>query len=108
MDLTPLIIGALLRYTSSPVAKSTKVAIGTILGGAGADAALKLWTPDGRLYLIKSGIITKHPEIHLGVGKPLFGALQFRGVMASASSIGTAGAFYTSPRRRPIRAATSA
>lgn len=47
--------------------------IGTRPHGA-ANAACKLWTPDGRLYNAVRAAITTHPSLKLNPGEPLFGA----------------------------------
>jgi len=53
--------------------------IGTRAHGA-ANAATKVWTPDGRLYNIVRSAIVGHPALHLGVGKALFGDTKIVGI----------------------------
>ena len=60
-----------------------------------ADAAAKIWTPDGRLYTFPHAAITKHPDIHLGANKPMFGPMQLTNIQATGIAMGTAGAFHT-------------
>jgi hypothetical protein len=63
---------------------------------AGADdAALEIWTPDGRSYTFPHSAITKHPDINLGANKPLFGSMQFTNILATGVAMGSAGAFHT-------------
>lgn len=66
-------------------------------GSRAADAAAKIWTPDGRLYTFPHSAITKHPDIQLGPKLPLFGPMQLTNIIASAANgiIGAAGAFHT-------------
>lgn len=49
--------------------------IGTRPHGA-ANAATKIWTPDGRLYNFVRTAITQHPNLKLGSGEPLFGPIK--------------------------------
>jgi len=49
--------------------------VGTRPHGA-ANVATKIWTPDGRLYNFVRTAVTKHPDLKLGVGVPLFGACE--------------------------------
>ena len=42
-----------------------------------SNLALKLWTPDGRLYNFVRAAITQHPTLTLGNGSPLFGGIKF-------------------------------
>jgi hypothetical protein len=64
-------------------------------GALNADVPAKLWSPDGRLITMARSAITKHPEIHLAVDKPLFGPIEITGILASGKKMGTAGAFHT-------------
>ena len=64
-------------------------------GALAADKASKIWTPDGRLYTVARTAVTKHPEIHLAAGKPLFGPITLTGILASGKKMGEAGAFHT-------------
>lgn len=66
-----------------------------VAGTPAADAALKIWTPDGRLYTFPRSAITKHPDINLGANKPLFGPMQFTNILASSKKLGDAAAFHT-------------
>jgi hypothetical protein len=49
--------------------------IGTRPHGS-ANAATKIWTPDGRLYNFVRTAITQHPQLNLGNGEALFGAIK--------------------------------
>jgi hypothetical protein len=40
------------------------------------NAPTKIFTPDGRIYNFVRTAVTKHPELKLGVGEPLFGAME--------------------------------
>jgi hypothetical protein len=85
------------------------VTVGTGAGSAGAliigtrphnpagaaDAAAKIWTPDGRLYTFVHAAICKHPDLHLGVDKPLYGPIEMPAILATGSALGSAGALYT-------------
>jgi hypothetical protein len=59
-----------------------------------ADAAAKIWTPDGRLYAFPHSAITKHPDVHLGANRPLFGPMQLTNIIATGASLGASGAFH--------------
>jgi hypothetical protein len=48
------------------------LAIGTRPHGA-TNLPAKIYTPDGRLYSFVRTAITKHPDLRLGVGEPLYG-----------------------------------
>lgn len=92
IDFTPFDNWGLLA-TLYPAAITTP-AIGTIVGGAGADVAAKVWTPDGRLYNIHAASMFKHPDMYLGTGKALFGAAQLLGILKTGGAVGTADSFY--------------
>lgn len=61
---------------------------------ASANTAWKIWTADGRLFTIPNAFVSKHPEIHLGVGTPLFRGLEVTGVVKNATEMGDTGSFY--------------
>ena len=42
----------------------------------GADVVGKIWNPSGLLISVNRLAITRHPDMHLGVGKPLFGQVE--------------------------------
>ncbi|MDB6108329.1 MAG: hypothetical protein JWR69_79 [Pedosphaera sp.] len=69
-------------------------AIGSRAHGA-ADVPATIWTPDGRKYLLPRVAVTKHPELHLGVGKALYGPCEFTGLIATAKNVGDVAAFHT-------------
>ncbi|MGC9940713.1 MAG: hypothetical protein ABSE48_02700 [Verrucomicrobiota bacterium] len=60
-----------------------------------ADAPGVIYTPDGRLYTFPRCAIIKHPDIHLGANKPLFGPMQFANILATGKTLGAAGAFHS-------------
>lgn len=64
--------------------------------GAG-DAAAKIWSADnaGRMYTFPRAGIIRHPDLHLGVGKALFGPITMMGLLATGKNMGDAAAFYT-------------
>jgi len=77
-------------------ARAGALVIGTRPHGAAAgDVTTKVWALDGRMITMARSAITKHPEIHLGVDKPLFGPIEITGILASAKKLGDAGAFRT-------------
>jgi len=61
----------------------------------GADLPGVIWTPDGRSYTFPRVAVTKHPDLHLGVDKALFGPMELTGLVATGKAMGSAGAFYT-------------
>jgi len=60
-----------------------------------ADAAAKIWAPDGRLYTFPHAAICRHPDIHLGLDKALFGPTEIAAIIAAGSTLGSIGALYT-------------
>jgi hypothetical protein len=77
--LLPVLFPAFLGVTCG--ATTGALAIGTrahdaAAGSANANNAVKVWTPDGRLYNFVRGAITKHPEVYFGTGKELFGGME--------------------------------
>lgn len=70
------------------------VVVGTRIFTA-ADVPCKIWTPDQRLYTIAAAAVTRHPDLQLGVGQPLFGQATITGVIGNNKAIGDANAFYT-------------
>lgn len=69
-------------------------------GGGAADSAGVIWNPLGLQITIKRLAVTRHPDIHLGVGKALFGAIELTALPRSSNgaspvAIGTADAFHT-------------
>jgi hypothetical protein len=61
----------------------------------GSDLPGVIWTPDGRSYTFPRCAITKHPDLHLGVDKALFGGIELTALVATGKSMGSAGALYT-------------
>jgi len=70
------------------------LAIGARPHGA-TDVPCKIWTPDGRLYTFPRAAVTRHPELHLGIAKPLFGRTEITAIVATGKSLGDAAALYT-------------
>jgi hypothetical protein len=56
---------------------------------------VKIWTPTGRLYTFVRGGLVKPPELHLGVGKALFGEAEFLCLGDLAKALGAAAFLYT-------------
>ena len=72
------------------------LAIGTRPHGAtGANVATKLWCMDGRLISMARSAFTKHPDVHLGIDKALFGPAEITGILADGKKLGDANAFRT-------------
>lgn len=90
--LFPAFIGVSVGATSGAMV------IGTRPHGT-TDVPGKIWNPNGTGIVVKRVAVTKHPDIHLGVDKPLFGAMEFTALPASSSgvfaAIGSAAAFHT-------------
>lgn len=68
-------------------------------GGGAADIPGVIWNPLGLEITIKRLAVTRHPDIHLGVGKALFGPVELTALPrstngASPVSIGTSDAFH--------------
>jgi hypothetical protein len=68
--------------------------VGTRPHGA-SNLPTKIWTPDGRLYNFVRTAVTKHPDLKLGVGEPLFGAAEITALGDPASNLGTSGFLVT-------------
>ncbi|MGO8678052.1 MAG: hypothetical protein ACLQVX_19590 [Limisphaerales bacterium] len=60
-----------------------------------ADTPAVIWSPDGRSYSFPRAAVTKHPDLHLGIDKPLFGPVEIACILATGASLGAAGALYT-------------
>jgi hypothetical protein len=61
----------------------------------GSDVPAKIWTPDARLYSFPRCAVTKHPDLHLGVGKALFGDVEVTAIGATGKAMGDAGFLHT-------------
>lgn len=62
-------------------ARVTTPAKGTRAHGAsGSPVSAKVWSPDGRLYNVLRTAVSKHPDMHLGAGKALFGPMELLGI----------------------------
>jgi len=70
------------------------LAIGARPHGA-ADVPCKIWTPDGRLYSFPRAAVTRHPDLHLGIGSTLFGQAEITALVASGKQLGDTAALYT-------------
>lgn len=53
--------------------------------------ATKLWTPTGTLWQVVRTAITKHPNMKLGVGMPLFDGIEITGLCDPAKAFGASG-----------------
>jgi hypothetical protein len=62
-----------------------------------AMAAVDVWGTDGSLYAFVNGAITKHPDIFLGPGKPLFGSCEITCIGDPTKNPGAAGFLMSSP-----------
>lgn len=62
---------------------------------ANGKAATTIWTPDGRLYSVVRTAPTKPPGMKLGVGQPLFTAMEIVGLADAAVALGASGAIIT-------------
>lgn len=51
----------------------------------------KVWTPDGRLYNVVRSAITKHPNMKLGVGQPLYESCTITGLALITQDLGGSG-----------------
>jgi hypothetical protein len=45
--------------------------------GGGPDTGSTIWNPDGLSIVVNRLALNRHPDLHLGVGKPLFGQVEF-------------------------------
>lgn len=96
----PFLFPAFTGVTTS--AGAGALVIGTRPHGAvGADVPATIWSPDGRSLVVARTAITKHPELHLGVDKPLFGSIELTALpkssaagLSSITAIGTAAVFH--------------
>ncbi len=61
----------------------------------GSDVPAEIWTPDGRSYSFPRAAVTKHPDLHLAINKPLFGPVEIACLIATGSSLGGSGSLYT-------------
>jgi len=89
--LFPAFLGVKVGATAAAFVKGTRP---HNPGGAG-DAACVLWGNDGRKYSFPHAAITKHPDMHLGVDKPLYGGIEITALGATGVAMGTAGFLYT-------------
>ena len=60
-----------------------------------ADVPASVWSPDGRLYGFPRAAVTKHPDLHLGINKALFGPVEIACLIATGASLGGTGSLYT-------------
>jgi len=63
-------------------------------GAANGCAPTLVWTPDGRTYRAVRTAIIRPPGMHLGVGKPLFTAMDIGALMDPALAIGAGGELF--------------
>ncbi len=89
--LFPAFIGAKVGATAAALQIGTR----PHNPSGGSDVPAKIWTPDGRLYTVLHAAITKHPDLHLGVSKPLFGPTEITGIAATGVALGAGNCLYT-------------
>lgn len=89
--LFPAFIGAKVGATAAGLAIGTRPHNPIVAGSPQADLACKIWTPDGRLYTFSRTAITKHPDLHLGVDKALFGQVEITAIGSSTVAMGSSG-----------------
>ncbi len=73
--LFPAFLGVSVGTTTGALLIGTR-AHDAAAGTANGNNAVKVWTPDGRLYNFVRGAISKHPEMYFGTGKELFGSVE--------------------------------
>jgi hypothetical protein len=78
--LLPTLFPAYLGVTCTTGGTTGALVVGTRPHTYVADVnglnSTKIWTPDGRLYNFVRTAITKHPDLKLGPGMPLFGGIE--------------------------------
>ena len=57
-------------------------------------AATVIWAADGRKFTIENSFVSKHPDLHLGVGRPLFRGLEITGCVNQNTELGGASCLY--------------
>lgn len=65
--------------------------------GAGQMGATKIWTPDNGLYTFVRSAITKHPNMNLSVGKPLFTGIEITALADITKGLGDDSALMLPP-----------
>lgn len=88
--LFPAFLGVKVGATAAALSIGTRAH--DVAGGG--DTPAKIWTNDGRLYTFPAAAITKHPDLHLGVDKPLYGPIELTAIGAAAKLMGDAGFLY--------------
>jgi hypothetical protein len=68
---------------------------GRVFGNGANKIPMEVWTPDGRIYQLVRSAIIRPPDLHLGVGKGLFGEVRFMGIGDDTKAIGASGFLYT-------------
>lgn len=87
--LYPAYLGATVEATTGVLAIGTKLASGASL------KPTTIWVPgDARSYVACNTAIVKPSDLHLGVGKALFGSMEIACIGDPAKDIGTAGFLY--------------
>lgn len=94
IQFTPMDNWGLLA-TLFPAAVTTPAKGTRIHGAQASPVSWKIWTPDGRLYNSLRTAMTKHPDLGLGVGTPLYGAAEATGILLYNKDPGDAGGLYT-------------
>jgi hypothetical protein len=82
----PAAFGVKIGATAAALAVGTRIHTG---------APAVIWTPDARLYTFVNAALSKPPDLHLGVGKALFGDLEIACIGDLTKAIGTAAFLYT-------------
>lgn len=97
--LYPTYLGVTTGSNAAALAIGTRPHNPPFGGAAVADIPATLWNPEGSGIVVNRCAIIKHPDLHLGVDKALYGAIELAvlpkttaGVMAA---IGSANAFHT-------------
>jgi hypothetical protein len=86
----PAYVGAKVFATAAALAIGTR----PHNPAGGGDVPAYIFCPDTRLYTFPRTAVTKHPDLHLGVDKPLFGDVEITAIGASGKKMGDAGFLY--------------
>lgn len=58
------------------------------------DVPLKIWSNNQDLYTVTSAAVIKPPSLHLGADKPLYGPMEFIGVIGNGKDMGDMASLY--------------
>lgn len=78
----------------------TNPVIGSRLMGD-SDTPLKVWSNNGDLYTVTCAGVTKPPMLYLGPDKPVFGQVEFTGVLGNNKSMDSLDAYYKIQTAQP-------